>query len=136
MISITQQEVTPEILKLFDLGNPTMPRAFNVLEGVITGQIVVDNPDKPQWAVVREAIYGTLYFGGQTNSSAMPSVFEHFFQFGSIGVGCWLNDPLNKVLPANPDYDGFTLYFVERSSDELNLEALVQRLSESYALAS
>ena len=136
MISITQQEVTPEILRLFDLGNPTMPRAFNVLEGVIKGQIVVDHPDKPQWAVVREAIYGTLYFGGQTNSSAMPSVFEHFFQFGSVGVGCWLNDPLSKMLPANPDYDGFTLYFIERSSDELNLEALVQRLPESYALAS
>ena len=51
MQSITQQEVTQEILNLFDLNNPTMPRAFNVLEGVITGQILVDNLIQPDGAV-------------------------------------------------------------------------------------
>ena len=40
MLSITQPELTPEILNLFDLGRPTMPRAFNVLEGFIKGQIL------------------------------------------------------------------------------------------------
>ena len=63
MLSISQQEVTPEILNLFDLNNPTMPRAFNVLEGIISGQILVDNLTQPSWAVVREGIYGTLYSG-------------------------------------------------------------------------
>jgi hypothetical protein len=136
MLSITKQEVTPEILNLFDLNNPTMPRAFNVLEGIITGQILVDNLTHPDWAVVREGIYGTLYFGGQITSSVIPSIFRHFFQFGGIGVGRWLDDPLNKILPANPDYDGFTLYFTERSFDEINLEALVSQLPSSYALLS
>lgn len=136
MFSITKQEVTSEILNLFDLDNPTMPCAFNVLEGIIKGQIVVDNLTQPSWAVVREGIYGTLYFGGQITSLVIPSIFGHFFQFGGIGIGCWLDDPLNKMLPANPDYDGFTLYFTERSSDETNLEALVSQLPSSYALVS
>ena len=133
MLSITKQEVTPEILNLFDLDNPTMPRAFNVLEGIIKGQMLVDNLNEPSWAVVREGIYGTLYFGGQITSSVVPSIFEHFFQFGGIGVGCWLDNPLNKILPANPDYDGFTLYFTERSS---NLESLAQQLPSNYDLLS
>lgn len=136
MLSITYQEVTPEILNLFDLDNPTMPRAFNVLEGIITGQIMVDSLTQPNWAVVREGIYGTLYFGGQITSSVIPSIFGHFFQFGGIGVGCWLDNPLNQILPASPDYDGFTLYFTERSSDETNLEALVSQLPSDYALIS
>ncbi|MBK9927095.1 MAG: hypothetical protein IPP66_17640 [Anaerolineales bacterium] len=89
MLSITQQEVTPEILNLFDLNNPTMPRAFNVLEGIITGQILVDNLTQPSWAVVREGIYGTLYFGGQITSSVIPSIFGHFFNLAVsvLGVG-------------------------------------------------
>jgi hypothetical protein len=136
MLSITQQEVTPVILNLFDLDNPTMPRAFNVLEGIINGQILVDKLTQPSWAVVREGIYGTLYFGGQITSSVIHSIFEHFFQFGGIGVGCWLNDPLNNILPANPDYDGFTLYFTERSSGEANLEALFSQLPANFALVS
>ena len=113
-----------------------MPRAFNVLEGVITGQVLVDNLIQPDWAVVREGIYGTLYFGGQITSSVIPSAFEHFFQFGGIGVGCWLDSPLNKILPANPDYDGFTLYFTERSSVETNLVTLYSQLPSDYDLVS
>lgn len=136
MQSITQQEVTPEILSLFDLNNPTMPRAFNVLEGIIKGQILVDNLTQPGWAVVREGIYGTLYFGGQITSAVIPSIFEYFFQFGGIGVGCWLNNPINKILPARPDYDGFTLYFTERSSAETNLETLISHLPSNYDLVS
>ena len=110
-----------------------MPRAFNVLEGIIKGQMLVDNLNSPSWAVVREGIYGTLYFGGEITSSVVPSIFEHFFQFGGIGVGCWLDNPLNKLLPANPDYDGFTLYFTERSS---NLDSFAQQLPPNYDLLS
>jgi hypothetical protein len=136
MLSITQQEVTPDILNLFDLDNPTMPRAFNVLEGIIKGQILVDRLTQPSWAVVREGIYGTLYFGGQITSSVVVHIFGHFFQFGGIGVGCWLDDHLNQILPANPDYDGFTLYFTERLSEGTNLDAFVSQLLSGYALVA
>jgi RimJ/RimL family protein N-acetyltransferase len=135
MFTITHQEVTPEILYLFDLSKPTMPRAYNILEGITQGQIVVDNLTRPHWAVVREAVYGTLYFGGQVTSSLLASIFNHFLQFGGIGIGCWLDDPLNTLLPTNPDYDGFTLYFRERSP-EICLESFIQQLPSGYALVS
>jgi len=76
MLSITPQEVTPEILNLFDLDKPTMPRAFNVLEGIIKGEIITDHLTQPDWAVVREAIYGTLYFGGHITSSVISSILS------------------------------------------------------------
>jgi RimJ/RimL family protein N-acetyltransferase len=133
MLAITRQEVTPEILELFDLSKPTMPRAFNVLEGITTGQIVVDDLVYPHWAVVRDATYGTLYFGGQVSPSSIPSIFDHFFQFGDIGIGCWLIDPLNEMLPANPDYNGFTLYFKERSTD-IFMETFFQQLPSGFTL--
>jgi RimJ/RimL family protein N-acetyltransferase len=135
MLEITQQDVTPEILNLFDLSKPTMPRAFSVLEGITKGQIVVDNPIQPSWAAVREVVYGTLYFGGPITSSLLTSLCNHFLQYGGIGIGCWLDDPLNRMLPANPDYDGFTLYFPERFAD-ISLAALIQPLPSGYVLVT
>lgn len=115
MITIAAHQVTPDVLALFDLTKPTMPRAFNVLEGIIRGQILVDDPTHPAWGVVREVTYGTLYIGGQMNASLLASFVQHFRQLGDVGVGCWLNDRLNDMIPPNPDYDGRTLYFTNRS---------------------
>ena len=65
LIPNTANQVTHQILSLFDLTKPTMPRAFNVLEGVTRGDILVDDLTNPRTAVVHEAVYGTLYFGGR-----------------------------------------------------------------------
>jgi GNAT superfamily N-acetyltransferase len=64
----------------------------------------------------------------------MEELFDHFFQFGSIGVGCWQDDALNQILPANPDYDGFTLYFTERSC-QVPLAPMIQKLPSGYTLS-
>ena len=124
MIQISAQQVTPEILTLFDIKKPTMPRALNVLEGITRGQILVDNQTHPTWAVVRETTYGTLYFGGEINTSLVESFVEHFRKLGEVGIGCWLDDKLNYMLPLDPDYDGRTLYFTARAShtDLLNIQ--------------
>ncbi len=134
MFTVSPQEVTPIISSLFDIRKPTAPRAFNVLEGLTSGQIIVDNVTHPTWAVVREAVYGTLYFGGQVNLLQMETLFEHFFQFGGIGIGCWLDDELNQILPPNPDYDGFTLYFTERSH-QVHLGPWIEQLPSGYSLS-
>ncbi len=63
MIAITAHEVTLAVAALFDPTQPTMPRAFNVLQGTVRGQILVNDLSQPTWAVVRDTIYGTLYFG-------------------------------------------------------------------------
>ncbi len=114
MIAITAHEVTPAVAALFDLTQPTMPRAFNVLQGTVRGQILVNDLSQPTWAVVRDTIYGTLYFGGQSNAPLLAMVVEHFRQLGDIGIGCWRDDTLNDLLPPYPDYDGLTLYFTNR----------------------
>ncbi len=116
--TITSDEVTPAILALFDLRRPTMPRAFNVLEGVTRGQILVDDSPHARWAVVREATYGTLYIGGEMNASLLATIIQSFRQVGEVGLGCWLDDPLNEMITSQPDYDGRTLYFTERSSND------------------
>jgi len=111
MIPISAQQVTSEIVALFDITKPTAPRAFNVLKGVTRGQILVDDQVHPNWAVVREATYGSLYFGGEINASLISELVEQFRQVGEVGIGCWLEDELNDMLPSNPDYDGRAIYF-------------------------
>lgn len=101
---ITAGQVTPEILALFDLSKPTIPRAFNVLEGVNRGHILVDDLVHPTWATVRDSVYGTLYFGGQMNAFLLVSLVNHFREIGEVGIGCWLNDPLGVVI-----LDGYTV---------------------------
>jgi RimJ/RimL family protein N-acetyltransferase len=115
LVTIMPQQVTPQIFALFDLTKPTMPRAFNVLEGLNRGQILVDDPARSTMAVVRDGMYGTLYLGGNVSASLIASLVEYFRQIGEVGIGCWLTDPLNQIIPTNFDYDGITYYFTERS---------------------
>jgi GNAT superfamily N-acetyltransferase len=132
-ITIAPQQVTPELLALFDISRPTMPRAFNVLEGVTRGEILVDDPSRPSWAAVREAMFGTLYLGGQVDSSLLTFLVEHFRQSGQVGIACWLDDPLNEMIPSDPDYGGRTLYFTKRLPV---IDAPSIRLPPGYNLVS
>lgn len=133
MIEITAHEVTPAVLALFDLTQPTMPRAFNVLEGTTRGQILVDDPAQLTWAVVRDMMFGTLYLGGDINAPLLATLVAHFRQFGDVGIGCWPNDVLNDMLPPHPPYDGSTLYFPNRSS-LVALQPLIDQLPPAYTL--
>jgi hypothetical protein len=49
---ITQPQVTPEILALFDITKPTMPRAFNALERFSREDILVDDPGAPTHGMI------------------------------------------------------------------------------------
>ena len=131
MISIHSNQVTKDILSLFYLSKPTMPRAFNILEGVTRGHILVDDVTRPTWAVVHEGMFGTLYIGGQMDASTLEMLVQHFRQSGDVGIGCWLDEPLNVMLPSNPDYDDRTLYFTKRLPQ---LNAFLS-LPEGYHLA-
>jgi GNAT superfamily N-acetyltransferase len=131
LIDITHEQVTPEILALFNITKPTMPRAFNVLEGLNRGQILVDDLAQPALAVVRDGMYGTLYFGGNVSASLIVSLVEHFRGIGEVGIGCWLDDPINAIIPTDFDYDGRTYYFTERSLDH---DPQAVELSASYHL--
>jgi hypothetical protein len=43
------------------------------------------------------------------NPSLLASMVRYFRKLGEVGLGCWLTDPLNEMIPSNPDYDGRTL---------------------------
>jgi RimJ/RimL family protein N-acetyltransferase len=133
MIFIPSQQVTPAITGLFDITHPTMPRAFNVLEGIARGQIIVDDPVHPTWAAVREAAFGTLYLGGQVTAALLESLVTLFREMGEVGIGCWLDSELNDLIPPNPNYDGRTLYFTEHTP--LHRGLLTFPLPDGYSLA-
>src|SRR3954452_24208952 len=133
MLAIAACEVTPALSALFDFGKPTMPRAINVLDSVVRGEILVDDPAQPTWAVVREATYGTLYFGGHVDGRLVRSVVERFRQSGDVGIGCWRDDALNDMLPPDPDYDGLTLYFTHRSP-HVALQHFIAACPPAYVL--
>jgi GNAT superfamily N-acetyltransferase len=118
LFPITHEQVTPDILALFDITKPTMPRAFNVLEGLNRGQILIDDPAQPTTAVVRDGLYGSLYFGGNMRDDLLAAIVLYFRKIGEVGIGCWLDDPLNDMLPTGFDYDGRTYYFTERSTPD------------------
>ncbi len=134
MITLTAHEVTPAMAALFDLSQPTMPRAFNVLEGTTRGQIVVDDLAQPTWAVVHESTYGTLYLGGEINAPLLVTLVAHFRPLGDVGIGCWRDDAPNRVLPPQPHYDSSTLYFTDRSR-KAALQSFIDRLPFGYTLA-
>jgi len=125
-------KVTQSVTVLFDITKPTMLRAFNVLEGITNGHILVEGAPIPSWAVVRDGIYGTLYFGGNINTEVIALLVEDFRQTGEVGIGCWLDDELNNMIPAHSDYDGTTLYLTECN---LNRTLLNTPLPSGYTLA-
>lgn len=133
MRTIAPHQLTPEILALFDASKPTMLRAFNVLEGTTHGQILLDERVQPSWAIVRNTIYGTLYLGGEFTPSLLAVALDYFRAQGDVGLSCWRDDPINYMLPPNPDYDGTTLSFSDRSADAV-LASLQADLPARYAL--
>jgi GNAT superfamily N-acetyltransferase len=135
IILIPPDRVTPELLALFDREQPTMPRALAVLAGITRGEILADDPVRPTWAAAREATYGTLYLGGQFTSPLVAELVEHLRQYGNVGIGCWPESPLATMLPANPQYDGRTLYFPTRSP-EVALAPFLGSLPSGYTLVS
>ncbi len=114
---------------------PTLPRAYHVLEGVNCGQAAMDDPLRPTWLAVREAVYGSVYLGGQIDAALLASLVDFFRRADplGVGIGCWPDAPLNGLLPPNPDYDGYTLYFTQRSR-AVDLDALIQALPPGVAL--
>ena len=132
MVSITPGQITPTITDLFDITNPTMPRAFNVLESITRGQILVNDLEHPTWAAVRENAFGTLYLGGPVTGALLESLILHFRRTGDVGIGCWLDGELNDMLPRGPDYDGRTLYFTEHTPR--HLDWIAHALQDGYSI--
>jgi RimJ/RimL family protein N-acetyltransferase len=135
MIQLTPKQLTPALRALFDPSLPTMPRAFNVLDGRIAGQILTDDPAHPSWAAVREATFGTLYLGGIFTAPVLHQLVDDLRKTGDVLIGRWPDDLLLPLLPRCPDYDGWTLYFTDRPR-HTGLESYLQQMPSGCELRS
>jgi hypothetical protein len=111
MLYLTASEATPALRALLDPDMPTMLRAFGVLDGHISGQIITDDRVRPAWVAVREATFGTLYLGGAFDRPLVQQLIDGLRATGDVAIGRWPDDALLQLLPPQPDYDGRTLYF-------------------------
>jgi RimJ/RimL family protein N-acetyltransferase len=129
-MELTRDDLTHEILALFDAQNashsamPGMIRFHAVIDGTAPGQVYADQADRPTWAIVREAAYGTIFLGGALTSGVLS---EHIALFKTlypeVVLGLWPDDPFHAILPT-PDYTGAAIDFDQRPPDH-SLDALM-----------
>jgi RimJ/RimL family protein N-acetyltransferase len=125
MIQLNPTQVTSALKALFSPTEPAGIRCFAVLEGSIAGQILTDNADSPTWSVVREAMFGTTYFGGAIDSTLLSEVIITLRRAGDVVIGLWHDDERSHLLPPNPEYDGIALNYTDRPLNE-GLDAYLQ----------
>lgn len=126
LVSIQPDSASPAVRALFDADMPAGARCFATLDGIHKGTILTDDPDNPTWAVVKDAAYGTVYFGGALKASAIYDLIMEFRPESDVLIGVWRDDPLLKKLPPSPDYDGWTVDFTDRPAGD-GLDHLLTR---------
>jgi len=116
MIEVPPDQVTPQLRALFDPAMPASFRCFAVIEGTVVGRIVTDDPLQPSWGAVQEGAFGTVYPGGALDRPTWRRLIADLRTDGDVLVGMWPDDRRLDLLPADPEYDGFTLDFTDRPS--------------------
>jgi GNAT superfamily N-acetyltransferase len=94
---------------------PIPIRLWAILDGIIQGRILVDEPAKPTWALVQELAEGTTYIGGAATPQSLADACARLRQYQEIVICLWPGDPLGASLPVAPDYEGMAIDFTDRS---------------------
>jgi RimJ/RimL family protein N-acetyltransferase len=100
---------------LFKGDRPVPVRLWAILDGTIQGRIVVDDPNAPTLALVRELAEGTTYIGGAANAQKLDDAVSLLRQEQEVVVCCWHNDPVISLLPPSPYYQGTAIDFTDRT---------------------
>jgi GNAT superfamily N-acetyltransferase len=114
MIRLSRSQVTPQIRDLFDPHAPASLRCYAVLDGQSVGQIWVDALPSPGSGIVREAFFGSLYFGGEPEAATLEDMIFSLKNQGDVLVGLWPDDHLWQRLPSSHNYAGSVLEFIHR----------------------
>jgi GNAT superfamily N-acetyltransferase len=133
MIDLQPSQLTPQLRALFDPQMPAGFRCFAVLDGSVAGRIIADDPHQPTWGAVQEAAFGTIYPGGDLDPPTWRRLIDDLRAHGDVLVGLWPDDPRLQMLPAAPDYDGFTLDFTDRPIGA-GLDTFLQQLPDGCEL--
>lgn len=133
MRTITATDLTPAIAALFAHDAPTILRARAILAGLTSGPLRVDDTAHPTRALVVEPIYGTLYLAGRWNAAQIAGQIAELRTMGDLGISCWLDDPLNDMLPPDPEYDGTTYMFRDRDPS-VALAQFAAQVPEGYEI--
>jgi hypothetical protein len=117
MIHVSPSQVTPQIKELLDPDVRAGLRCFAVLDAQSVGHAWVDTPFSPNSGIVREAAFGSLYFGDALDAATINDMISSFKDEGDVLIGLCPDDDLRERLPRNPDYDGSVLEFSHRVVD-------------------
>jgi len=117
MMRVSSSQVRRQLKKLFDPNAPASLRCFAVLEGQSAGEVWVDTLTCPNSGIVREAAFGSLYFGGESDAAIIDDLIPAFKKEGDVLVGLWPDDGLWIKMPVNHDYAGTVLEFDRRTAD-------------------
>jgi len=134
-LTINLPQVTSSLRALFSPCDPASVRCFAILEGHAAGKIFTDNPEYPTWAVLQEAAFGSLYLAGDIQPLLLHQMVSNLRLAGDVLVGMMPDDPRWALMPASPDYSGYTLEFTdcepERPLPEIPAGCELRRLDES-----
>jgi hypothetical protein len=135
MIQVLPDQVTPQLRALFDPRMPAGFRCFAVIEGTVAGRIMTDDPLYPTWGAVQEGAFGTVYPGGAIDTPTWRALIADLRKDGDVLVGLWPDDQHIQLLPADPDYDGFTLDFTNRAAG-VDLDVYLRQLPNDCKVRS
>ena len=116
-LQLSPDQVTPELRAIFTPAEPASVRCFAVLDGHAAGRIFTDHPESPTWAVLQEAVFGSLYLVGMLSQSILRQLVSKLRTEGDVLVGLWQQDPRWSFLPPDPEYAGYTLEYFDRNPD-------------------
>ncbi|MEM7125528.1 MAG: GNAT family N-acetyltransferase [Chloroflexota bacterium] len=134
MISISSEQVTPQLYNLFNTNDPAATRCFNVLAGMMRGgKIFTDDPANPTWGVVQESYDGTVFLGGVIDQETAHQIFTTLRRQGDIIVLLPDDDTRLDLLPSEPHYDGRILEFYDRPVGQ-ELDHILNQIPERLKL--
>ncbi len=117
-LSLEPDQVTPELIAIFNPGDPGFLRCQAVLEAQALGWVYTDHPETPTWVVAQDASYGTIYLAGEIGADLLHLLIDQRLSETDVLVGLWQDDPRWGLLPENPQYTGYTLEFTDREPSQ------------------
>jgi RimJ/RimL family protein N-acetyltransferase len=135
-------DIARRLERLFPQEPPVPIRLWAILDGVIQGRILADDPVQPKAAAIVDGSEGHAYLGGALTPQFLHAAFQRLRVFQELVVCLWPGDPLLSMLPGGHTYEGKAIDFSERSLD-VDLERMavfppgfsLQRIDAAYTRA-